>query len=124
CAGQGWAEDERFSSMASRKANEAELDAAIEAWTANQDRDELAARLSAAGVLAAPVLDALELSEDAVLRERQVIREIDHPEAGVFPQVTLPMHFSRTRIEPPRPAPLQGQHNHEVLAELLGMGAE
>ena len=123
-AGQGWAEDARFASMASRKANEATLDQVIAAWTSGQDRDHLASRLSAVGVIAAPVLDALELAEDANLRAREVIRDIDHPEVGVFPQVTLPMHFSRTKPQAPRPAPQQGQHNHEVLAELLDMSAD
>ena len=123
-AGQGWADDARFSSMASRKANEAALDEAIAAWTSGQDRDALASRFCAVGVIAAPVLDALELAEDANLRAREVIRDIDHPEAGVFPQVTLPMHFSRTKPAAPRPAPQQGQHNHEVLAELLDMSAD
>lgn len=123
-AGQGWADDARFASMASRKANEAALDEAIAAWTAGQDRDQLASRLSAAGVIAAPVLDSLELAEDVNLRAREVIRDIDHPEVGVFPQITLPMHFSRTKPDAPRPAPQQGQHNHEVLAELLGMSAD
>jgi crotonobetainyl-CoA:carnitine CoA-transferase CaiB-like acyl-CoA transferase len=34
------------------------------------------------------------------------------------------MHFSRTSVDAPRPAPRQGEHTHEVLAELLGMGAD
>lgn len=123
-AGQGWADDPRFATMALRKANERDLDAALAGWTAEQDRDALAGRLSAAGVIAAPVIDSLELADDPVLRERGVILEIDHPEVGMFPQVALPMHFSRTPPAPPRHAPQQGQHNHEVLAELLGMGAE
>jgi len=123
-AGQGWAQDARFATMADRKANEGVLDPAIAEWTSGQRRDELTSRLIEAGVLAAPVVDSLELAEDANLRERGVILEIDHPEAGVFPQVALPMHFSRTATTPPRPAPQQGQHNHEVLAELLGMSSE
>lgn len=122
-AGQGWAQDARFATMADRKQNEGALDEVIARWTASQSRDDLASRLSAAGVLAAPVLDALELAADPNLRARDVVREIDHPEAGVFAQVTLPMHFSRTPVQSPRPAPQQGQHNHEVLAELLGMSA-
>ncbi len=122
-AGQGWAQDARFATMPDRKANEGALDEAISAWTALQARDELADRLVGAGVIAAPVLDSLELAADTNLRERGVILEIDHPEAGVFPQVALPMHFSRTPTAPPRPAPQQGQHNHEVLSELLGMSA-
>jgi len=123
-AEQGWAQDARFASMADRKANEGALDEAIAAWTASQSRDDLASRLIEAGVPAAPVLNSIELAADANLRERGVIQEIDHPEAGVFPQVTLPMHFSRTPTQPPRPAPQQGQHNHEVLSELLGMSAD
>ena len=60
-----------------------------------------------------------------MLRERRVVVEIDHPETGRWPQVALPMHFSRTVPDvPPRPAPLQGEHTHEVLEELLGMSAD
>jgi crotonobetainyl-CoA:carnitine CoA-transferase CaiB-like acyl-CoA transferase len=123
-AGAGWAADPRFASVAARKANEDALDDAIRVWTASQDRDALAARLVEAGVIAAAVHDALEVAADPVLRERGVIAEIDHPETGRWPQVVLPMHFSRTVPEPPRHAPLQGEHTHEVLAELLGMGAD
>lgn len=120
----GWAADARFATMAGRKANEDALDEAIRAWTAPQDRDALAARLIAGGVIAAPVHDALEVAADPVLRERGVVTEIEHPETGRWPQVVLPMHFSRTAPEPPRHAPLQGQHTHEVLAELLEMSAD
>jgi crotonobetainyl-CoA:carnitine CoA-transferase CaiB-like acyl-CoA transferase len=123
-AGEGWADDPRFRTMADRKANEAALDALIEAWTAPQDRDALVARLLAAGVIAAPVVDSMELADDPVLRGRNVIREIEHPEVGRWPQVTLPMVFTRTVPDAPRHAPLQGQHNHEVLAELLDMSAD
>lgn len=124
-AGQGWGSDARFASMAARKANEDALDEAIRAWTSTQERDALAGRLIEAGVVAAPVHDAFEVAADPVLRERQVVVEIDHPETGRWPQVALPMHFSRTSTDvPPRHAPLQGQHTHEVLAELLGMSED
>ncbi|MEX1022927.1 MAG: CoA transferase [Dehalococcoidia bacterium] len=122
-AGAGWADDPRFATMGDRKAHEDDLDATIRAWTVPQERDALAARLVEAGVVAAAVHDALEVAADAALRERGVVIEVEHPETGRWPQVALPMHFSRTRTEPPRHAPLQGQHTHEVLAELLGMDA-
>ncbi len=118
-----WPIDPRFATNAARKANEDALEAVIAAWTAEADRDDLAARLIAAGVLAAPVLDSLEVAQDAHLRARNVVREIDHPEVGRRLQAALPMHFSRTPADIVRHAPLQGQHTYEVLEELLGMGA-
>ena len=123
-AGLGWDRDARFSSNRARKENEDVLDRAIASWTAEQERDSLATGLSAAGVISAPVLDSLELSADPVLRERGAIVELDHPEAGQWPQVGAPFHFSRTPTDVTRPPPLQGQHSFEIFAELLGMSEE
>lgn len=123
-AGPGWAEVRRWATNAQRKANEDELEAAIADWTATHDRDELAADLSARGVIAAPVLDGHEVANDANLRARGVVREIDHAEAGRWPQAVNPLHFSRTPADDVRPAPLLGEHTAEVLAELLGTRAE
>lgn len=118
-----WRTDARFVTNAARKANEDALEASIAAWVAEGDRDALVARLVAAGVIAAPVLHSLEVAGDAHLRARHVVREVDHPEVGRKWQATLPMHFSRTPADVVRHAPLQGQHNYEVLDELLGMTA-
>jgi crotonobetainyl-CoA:carnitine CoA-transferase CaiB-like acyl-CoA transferase len=119
-AGLGWADDPRWLTNAARKENEDALETEICAWTATQDRDLLAEQLSAARVIAAPVLDGHEVASDANLRARGVIRDIDHPEAGRWPQAVNPLHFSRTPATDVRPAPLLGEHTAEVLAELLG----
>ncbi len=120
-AGRDWQLDARFADNASRKRHEDELDRAIAEWVAGEERDALADRLSAAGVLAAPVADAFEVAADPVLRERGVIVELDHLEAGRWPQVGAPFHFSRTPVKVERAAPAQGQHSREVFAEFLGM---
>jgi crotonobetainyl-CoA:carnitine CoA-transferase CaiB-like acyl-CoA transferase len=49
------AEDRRFATHAARKAHEDEVDAIVSAWTRDQDRWELAARLQQSGIAAAPV---------------------------------------------------------------------
>ncbi len=121
---RGWEGDPLFADNAARKQHEDDLDRAIAEWTASEDRDALADRVLAAGGLAAPVLDALEVAEDPVLRERGVIVELDHPEAGRWPQVGAPFHFSRTPARVERPAPTQGQHSREVFREFLGMRDE
>lgn len=119
-----WRSDPRFATNAARKANEDALEAAINVWTHEQDRDTVVAQLRHAGVIVAPVLTAQEVAADGRLRERGVVVEVDHDEAGRWPQVANPLHFSRTPATDVRPAPLLGQHTSEVLSELLGMGRE
>jgi crotonobetainyl-CoA:carnitine CoA-transferase CaiB-like acyl-CoA transferase len=118
-----WAADARFTSAAARKANEDALDALLAAWTATEDRDALAERLAVAGVLAAPVLDGLEVAADRVFRERDLIVDVTHRETGTWPQVGVPVHLSRTPGAVTHPSPCLGEHSAEVLAE-LGVGPE
>ncbi|MCC6238231.1 MAG: CoA transferase [Dehalococcoidia bacterium] len=119
-----WLTDARFADNAARKANEDALDGAITAWTATQPRDDLARALATAGVPAAPVFDALEVADDTVFRERGLITEVTHDEAGAWPQIGVPFRLARTPAAVTRPAPLQGQHTAEVLARFLGTTAE
>ncbi len=118
-----WADDPRFATADARLAAVEAVDALIAAWTAGEDRDTLAARLVAAGVPAAPVLDGLEVAADPVFRERGVIVDVTHPEAGTWPQVGVPVHLARTPGSVTRPSPRLGEHSAEVLAE-VGVGAE
>ncbi len=119
-----WRTDPRFADNASRKENEDALDQEIAVWTAERSRDELATRLSAAGLPAAPVLDSYEVAEDAVFRERGHIVEVAHPEAGTWPQIGVPYQFSRTPAAITRPAPMLGEHSAEVFERLLGIDHE
>jgi len=116
-----WLSDPRFADNATRKTNEDALDAQISAWAAGQERDALAALLSNSGVIAAPVLDAIELAADEALRERGFIVNVEHPEAGGHPQSGIPAQFSNTPATIQRHAPLQGQHTQDVLHRLLNI---
>ncbi len=118
-----WLDDPRFVDNAARKVHEDDLDAALRAWTSDQPRDALAQRLATAGVPAAPVLDALEVAEDAVFRARGLVTEVTHPEAGTWPQIGVPFRLARTPAAVTRAAPLQGEHTAEVLARFLGTSA-
>ncbi len=119
-----WADDARFADNDARKANEDALDAQIASWTAEQSRDEMAAKLTAAGLPAAPVLDAHEVAADPVFRERGFVVDVEHPEAGRHPQIGVPFTLSRAAPRVTRPAPMLGEHSAEVLAELLDVEAE
>ena len=119
-----WAADTRFADLDSRKAHEDALDDLIAGWTAAQPRDELAERLSAAGLPAAPVLDGHEVMADPSLRRRGFIVDVDHPETGRWPQLGVPLKLSRTPGAVRSHAPLQGQHSAEVFERLLGIGSD
>lgn len=122
--GRGWGAGVRFGTLAARKANEDLLEAEIAGWTRLQERDALATALVAEGVVAAPVLDAFEVAADQGLRARGVVVEVEHAEAGRWPQVASPFHFGRTPGPSPRPAPRLGEHSREILQEWLAMPVE
>jgi crotonobetainyl-CoA:carnitine CoA-transferase CaiB-like acyl-CoA transferase len=48
---------------------------------------------------------------------RDMVVELDHPEAGATKALGCPVHFSRTPTRITRPAPLLGQHTRELLRE-------
>ncbi len=117
------ARDPRFAKAAARKRNEAELDRIVGAWTRERDRDWMAGELLAAGVAAAPSRDARDLYADSHLRHRGAFVKVDHPEWGPLELVAPPFRFDG-REPTLRRAPLLGEHNDEILGDLLGLTAE
>lgn len=95
------------------------IDAAITAWLAAQHAEPAVEILAAAGVPAAPTVDARRLNDLPQLTARGWLEPMDHPVAGRVLYEGLPMRFSATpRPVYRRPAPTLGQHNHEILGEL------
>ncbi len=64
-----------------------------------------------------PVLDLDEALESELVREREMVVELDQPEIGRVRLLGVPVKLSRTPGEPDRPAPALGEHTREVLAE-------
>lgn len=115
------AADPRFAGQASRKANEAELDAIIEAWTKERDRDWVVKEFCAAGLAAAPSRNSSDIYADPHLRERGAFVKVDHPEIGELELVGPPWKMDCDKTTASH-APLLGEHNDYVLGELLGLG--
>ncbi len=106
---------------ADRQSRAAEIDGLVAAWAAELDAVETAGRLQELGVAAAPVTDAAQVLADAHLTARSFFVSVEHPEAGTHPWPRLPVVLSATPATVRRPAPLLGQHNHEVLTALAGL---
>lgn len=116
--------DAALQTSSGRKAREAELDAALTAWTCQQDRDLAMTRLQAAGVLAAALRGSEELLAEPQLQARGFWQLIEREFVGVTPQPSTAYRFSERPLPIGSPAPTLGQHNREVFADLLGLAAD
>ena len=115
------ADDDRFRNNEGRLVHRDELTEIIESWMAGfAGDDEVVAALEAERVPCSKVLSPVELVDQPHLRERGMIREVDDRIAGPVTVPGFPLAFDGERPAPDGPAPLLGEHNHEVLAELLG----
>jgi crotonobetainyl-CoA:carnitine CoA-transferase CaiB-like acyl-CoA transferase len=118
-----WHADPELADAGGRRRRHDEIDARIEAWTSQRGAREIEAVLQEAGVAAAAVLDFRQLWHDPQLNARGAFQEVEHPAFGV--EVRTTSQWERGHHPQPidRPAPCFGQHNHEVLSELLGLDA-
>ena len=114
----GWNEDERFSSIDDRLANEDELDGLIAAHTSELTRDELVERLIAADVLVAPIQEIPEVARDPQVLHNGMIVEVDHARLGKHRVTGVPLKLGETPGSVRLAPPLHGQHTAEILAEL------
>ncbi|MGD0074875.1 MAG: CoA transferase [Candidatus Binataceae bacterium] len=115
-------EDERFKERRDRNKNLEELSAIIAAWTRDRTKHEVMKILGEAGVPCGKVLDTLELFDDPHLRERGMMETVQHPTRGEVTMPACPVKLEDSSV-PLVSAPLLGQHNREVYAEYLGLGA-
>jgi crotonobetainyl-CoA:carnitine CoA-transferase CaiB-like acyl-CoA transferase len=119
------AQDSRFKTNADRLANLKELIEAVEQWfqSAASDEESLAA-LRELRVPHAPILSVDEAVKHPHLKQRGTVRTIHDQILGDFEVPGFALRFS----DYPKPleleAPTQGQHNREVLTQILGYSSE
>ncbi|MGD9946357.1 MAG: CaiB/BaiF CoA transferase family protein [Burkholderiaceae bacterium] len=122
-----WAADTALSTEAGRLADEARIDRGLADWTRTQDAQTLAVKLQEEGIMAAPVQNARDLLHDSQLRSREFFRQVEHgPGSGIGarPYLGVPWKLSASEGVNNSPAPELGEHNRQVLMDLLGYSAE
>ncbi|MCH8186461.1 MAG: CoA transferase [Chloroflexi bacterium] len=112
-------EEPRYSDPSQFEEIAGEVNGVIEAWTMQRTKHEAMRLLGEAGVPASACFNAEDIYSDAHLREREMIVEIDHPTRGLFAMPGCPVKLSDSPVSV-TPAPLLGQDNSDVYAELLG----
>jgi crotonobetainyl-CoA:carnitine CoA-transferase CaiB-like acyl-CoA transferase len=112
---------DRFGSLAQRLAVADELDDLVSAATLTRDAAVLARDLTSAGVPASVVSSPEErIDGDADLDAYGLFPTVKHPDIGDVRVEGIPMRFSETPWRIAAAAPQLGQHNREVLGDLLG----
>ncbi len=114
-----WATDPVLATASGRHEHEDLIDGHLAAWCEHRSTDDVVATLWDAGVPVAKVMQPHRQTELDQLRFRGFFEDVDHPVNGPAKLSTVPMRFSAGPGQfHTQPAPLLGQHNHEVLAGL------
>jgi crotonobetainyl-CoA:carnitine CoA-transferase CaiB-like acyl-CoA transferase len=119
--------DPRFAGRDARVRHEEELTQLIEQWAGELPTAEVVARLSAAGVPAAPVRTPQEAVTDERVTERGETLPVEHPTLGEFPGLRtsgVPFRLAGAPVGFAGPAPRLGEHTAQVLTEIAGYSAE
>lgn len=111
---------EELAQAAGRRRSREEVDARLAAWTAALDGRALAAELQAAGVCADISMSAKDVVEDEHLWRRRALVRLPHEEHGERVTVQAPWRFAGTDADYATWSPALGEHNEEVICELLG----
>ena len=117
------AQDVRYATAKARWCNQDELREPITRWTGTLSKLEAAARLQAAGIRAAPVLDAKGVTEDPYLAARNFFTVLTHAEAGTHGYPSLPFRLSLTPGSQTRAAPCVGADTRRILTDIIGLCA-
>lgn len=115
-------EDPLFADNNLRVINNKQLKPHIEKWLKDKTIDDAVDILLKAGVPAAPINTIDRVAKDPhIAGAREMFVEIEHPKAGKFKITGNQIKLTNNKIDHFAPAPLLGQHNHEILKELAGL---
>lgn len=119
-----WAADPELATASGRRAHADDIDAHISTWCRDRSGDQIVGTLWPAGVPVAKVMQPHRQPELEQLTARGFFEVLDHPVNAPARFTTMPFRLSRgPRPVHASPAPLLGQHNHEILTE-LGLSAD
>lgn len=118
------ADDPRFATNSDRLRHRRELAETFGALTSTWQSVDLLAALEAAGIPSGPINTYPEVFDDSQVRERGIVFEAEHIQAGKVRFCASPIRFTGIADREPMAPPVLGQHTDEVLTEELGLGDE
>jgi formyl-CoA transferase len=113
-------EDERFYTNSVRLQNFNLTNGIVADWVKTFNRDELQKFLDDHGVPISPIYSIRDIFEDEHYKHRENIIEVNHPRLGKMKMPGIVPKFSETPGAVRNIGPDLGEHNHEILGQLLG----
>ena len=121
---EDWTTDERFGSLEARLENYEEFLREMNALMRSRTTKEWITLLDAHRVMCGPVNNIEQVVRDPHVNEREMILDVEHPQAGRLKAVGTPMKFSRTPCRIERASPELGEHTEEILADWAVLSKE
>jgi formyl-CoA transferase len=115
----GWKEDPDYATPNARLTRLNEIFGAIEDWTMTKTKFEVMDICNPLDIPVGPILSMKEIAAEPSLRDTGTIVEVDHPERGAYLTVGCPVKLSASPADVQR-SPLLGEHNDEILRDVLG----
>lgn len=114
-----WAADPSLATAAGRREHHDLIDSRLGAWCAERSGDEIVELLWPAGIPVAKAVQPHRQAELPQLAHRGFFEEVAHPVNPAVRHSTLPVRSTHgPKRFHRRPAPLLGEHNHQLLCEL------
>ncbi len=112
--------DPRLADNAGRVTHEAEIDAAITAWTSSLDAADVLSQLSEVSVPSGPIYNVVDMMRDPHFQARGLFQEVEIDGKPLKLPALVP-RLSETPGSTEWPGPEVGSHNDEVFGQLLGL---
>ena len=116
-------EDPKFDTHQGRVDYQEELEGYVQEWFSERTASEAEDALVQAGIITARVNDMPLLFKDRQIRARGDLIDLEVPGAGMCTFQGSPLHMSEAPVTYTR-APMVGEHNDQILAEILGKSPE
>ncbi|NOJ44642.1 CoA transferase [Bradyrhizobium australiense] len=114
-----WAEDASLRPAEARRVIEDVIEKEIAAWMLTRDADQAMSELQAVKVAAGVARLPIDLLRDRHLKSRTFLQEVERAFIGRHPHPSMPIREGEAPYPIRTAAPTLGQHNREILSELL-----
>ena len=111
--------DPKFATIGERRNNQQEMWALITKFAANHTKREFMAILNPLDVPCGPIMSTTDLANDEHIRGREMYVELEDEKRGKWWNVGMPIKLSASPAKIKR-APFLGEHNDDVLKNVLG----